>query len=304
MPVSDLPIEIHGLPLGPQLIRVGCRGTLVSELRLDLVEGFQRVDVVLDQAPKLRGRVLGADGSPAAMAQISFHGEATVGDLASLEGEFIADYLPPGAYEIEARSEQGGEGATATVDTRERDVDVELQMQPWASVRGRVVDGQGRAVAGLVLSLAEQPDPKFRGMATSSADGSFEVKAVRSGRLALFAGGLSLSLRGAHDPRERVEFVHDEASSSELELVVEDRSRQVKLRVRDAAGEPLAGVRVTLIREGVSDLDHTVGTRSADLDGELTFKAVPEGPLAVRWPDGSVELLVGSGEAFNLEWSP
>jgi len=304
VPVSDLPVEVHGLPLGPQLIRVGCRGTLVSEVQIELVEGFQRLAIVLDHAPKLTGRVFVADGSPAAMAQISFHGETTVGDITSLEGKFIADYLPPGAYEIEVRSEQRGEGATATVDTRDGDVDVELQMQPWAPVRGRVVDAEGRAVVGLFLSLAEQPDPKFRGMATSSTDGSFDFPAVRSGPLALFAGGLLLSLGGAHEQEERIEFVHDEASASALELIVEDRSRQVKLRVRDAAGEPLAGVRVTLIREGVSDLDYTVGMQSADLDGEMTFKAVPDGPLAVRWPDGSVELLVGSGEAFNLEWSP
>jgi hypothetical protein len=219
-------------------------------------------------------------------------GERAASDVTSITGEFSLDYVPSGRYTLEARSQRLGEGALIELDIREGETDLDITMQPWASVRGSVRDAEGNAIAGLALQLAEQVEPRGRGSVSTGEDGSFEIRAVRSGSLALFAGGLRVMRAGEREPTDRIEFVHDDARATQLELVAEARSGRVRVQIVDINGEPLAGLRLGLVREHeLGGLGHTVGVRTTDLDGKVNFEGVPDGPLSLRWPDGSVEPL-------------
>jgi len=285
------PLSLSGLPVGEQRVRVGCQGTLEREETLELVAGPQRVELELASGPRLEGRVLAVDGSPAGLVQLRFVGERPASDVTDLEGEFEAEYLPPGIYELEARAPRLGQGAVVEVDLRADDVSIEVELVPWSAVRGRVVDADGVGVGGLALSLAEQPEPRSLGSVMTRADGSFEFAAIRSGTLALFAGGLRLAHVGEKPEQERVTLQHDQTRQSELELVVEARRRSVRLQLVDASGLAVPGLQVGVVRRSEVGLDFSAGQQTSDLEGVVVFGGLPEGELHLRWPDGSLDLL-------------
>jgi hypothetical protein len=302
-PIVDGEVELRGLPAGRHSLRVACRGAIDQTHELELVAGLQRVELELEPAPLVRGRVLAHDGTPASRVQLVFAGEHPASDITTTTGEFVADYLPPGRYVVEARSVQLGQGALVEFELDERELELDITMQPWASLRGRVHDGEGKPVAGLALSLAEQAEARGRGTTSTREDGSFEIRALRSGALSLFAGGLRLARAGEPVEDDRVDIVHDEAQASELELVVEPRSRDLTLQIVDEEGLAIAGLRVGLVREATaSELDYFAGSQTSDLDGVVHFVAVPDGELSLRWPDGTL-VSIGSVRTIVLPTS-
>lgn len=309
LPIGDAPIEVFGLPVGTQTLLVQCRGTPQSKVQIQLREGWQQSEVVLERTPSVVGLVLASDGTAVPLANVLFRSDdKNLGaDYTSVEGRFTLDFLPAGTYEIEARSDRLGEGALASVDTRDGDVEVVLRMVPWASVQGRLVDSNGAPVANVSLGLVEQPEPRIRGLATTELDGTFRFAAVRSGPLALFAGGLRMSWDG-RAPNDRVQFTHDQDIVSELEIIIEARTRRIQVRVVDSAGEPVSGIRLALNRNhdmiNGESLNVSLGSEITDLFGEVEFCAVPDGPLSIRWPNRRVESLVGDGDSFELVWQP
>lgn len=289
-PIVDGQVELRGLPAGRHSLRVACRGAIDQTHELELVAGLQRVELELEPAPLVRGRVLAHDGTPASRVQLVFAGQHPASDITTTTGEFVADYLPPGRYVVEARSAQLGQGALVEFELDERELVLDIAMAPWSSLRGHVRNGEGKPVAGLALSLAEQAEARSRGTTSTREDGSFEIRALRSGTLSLFAGGLRLARAGEPVEADRVDLVHDEAHASELELVVEPRERNLTLRIVDEDGLPLAGLRVALVRETRgSELDYFAGAKTSDLDGTVHFTGLPDGELSLRWPDGSLE---------------
>lgn len=297
-PIVDGQVELRGLPAGRHSLRVACRGAIDQTHELELVAGLQRVELELEPAPLVRGRVLAHDGTPASRVQLVFAGEHPASDITTTTGEFVADYLPPGRYVVEARSVQLGQGALVEFELGEAERELDITMKPWSSLRGYVRDSEGKPVAGLALSIAEQVDAIGRGTTSTREDGSFEIRALRSGTLSLFAGGLRLGRAGEPVEDDRVDLVHDETHASELELVVEPRERNVTLRIVDEDGLPLAGLRVALVRETIgSEVDYFAGTQTSDLDGTVHFTALPDGELSLRWPDGTL-VSIGSVRTF------
>ncbi len=150
---------------------------------------------------------------------------------------------------------------------------------PEATVRGRVVDLDGRALAGVSVRLAQQ-DGASLGSAKSGADGRFALGGARGpARLVVaderYAAVLDAHVGGARHVEEHV-------------LVAAPR-RAVAGRVEDEAGRPLAGVSVAyatavdLRRRLEAVLDRSemrAWSATSELDGSFLLAAVPELPEA------------------------
>lgn len=150
---------------------------------------------------------------------------------------------------------------------------------PEATVRGRVVDLDGRALAGVSVRLAQQGGASLAS-AKSGADGRFTAGPVRGAARLVVADERYAGVLDAH--------VSVRAPQEELVLVAAPR-RAVAGRVEDEAGRPLAGVPVAyatgldLRRRLEAVLDRSelcAWSATSELDGSFLLAAVPELPEA------------------------
>jgi uncharacterized GH25 family protein len=198
-----------------------------------VVAGGDPVRLRVQMAPlgKVSGRVLDGDGHPVAGAKIellfanSFAGNT---DTAKEDGSFAFTNVEPGSYHLNARprgkikppAPVGDQvrgwartyypgaldkaGAARIVVRPGADLpgqDIRLVAVPMHTVRGRVLDPKGDAVAKITVKLAAadeiQPEEQ---QAVSDDDGRFEFRGVYDGSWRLFAetetGGVKLHAFG------------------------------------------------------------------------------------------------------------
>ena len=98
----------------------------------------------------LRGRVLGRDGALPSQFCVQVRGPVQSGAVTHKDGSYELQDLPPGEYEVTAGSIDGGDVTVRTTIGKE-DAVVDLQLSYGPSLRGRVVDTSGNAVAGARL---------------------------------------------------------------------------------------------------------------------------------------------------------
>jgi hypothetical protein len=96
------------------------------------------------------------------------------------DGSVVVDKLRDGRYTLSVTSDPGIGTAEVTLEPG-ASRSVELNVRRWAVVRGRLVDADGRPLAGLqVLSFANGGSVDFgtQRIATTDADGRFELTRV------------------------------------------------------------------------------------------------------------------------------
>ena len=109
-------------------------------------------------------------------------GGATTGE----DGRFTID-VDPGEFHVHAVAEaHTPAGVTVTVGDSPAP-DIRLRLSPGASIRGRVVDGQGLPVPHLSLSAREETQ-LFGASARSGPDGSFAFSSLKPGSYVLVGG--------------------------------------------------------------------------------------------------------------------
>ncbi len=107
------------------------------------------------------------------------------------EGKFTMHRVDPGHYTVNVRSDEGEAEAEIDVKTGETTT-VELNMEVLTRVRGSLVDEEGLAIAGaIVTSVPRQEDGRMNLMIgdeaeLTGADGSFEF-GVKSGKYLIIA---------------------------------------------------------------------------------------------------------------------
>jgi len=191
---EDGRFEITGLARRTHTLQVeALRGSARARLS-DVAIGS---DVRLQALPlaEIAGRVR-VGGQPVARYELVItrkHGGGTSRDTETVrraDGVFELDHLEPGAYKLTATADAGHVEHELELTAGER-ARVELELRPWARLRGLVLDGRtGAPLAGLSL-MAIQPDTfqastmvdtmLGKGSRTDAA-GRFEVQRIAAGK--------------------------------------------------------------------------------------------------------------------------
>lgn len=210
------------------------------------------LSIVLPHLRTISGRVIDPHGHPARDVEVRvIDGYVEKAQTVSDErGAFALGPVAPGHHRIVARRE-----GHATLERRVNlpddpgpfDLgDIEL---PWElTVRGTVVDGDGFPVSGAEVFVHRDflPDdrqadlrPQRSPDATSDRDGTFEVGELGTGPLTLEIWKKGFTPRTVHTEVDRA------FDPPELEVELQ-ASRELRIRVVDERGEPVAGTSVML----------------------------------------------------------
>lgn len=309
--------DLGNLPTGRYDLTARGRGWApLTVPNLEVPEGNRATDLgtlVLARGVALEGFVVDAAGKPVAAAEIHLD---DVGDpfpfrrleeggepdaLSGLDGFFRIEDLRAGSTVDLSASRSGYAPGEAQGVQVPADPPVRITLQAVGAVSGRVVDPDGKAIAGASVHVEMRPRASRGFMAyhgaplfdQSDAEGNFRIADVIPGPVGLNAqapgwqaGSVAdLEVRGGEEKRG-VEIVLSPAA------VLEGR-------VLSPSGRPLPGAEVQLppgamMRRGGF---HRTGT---DGDGHYVLDSLPPGPLTVEatHPDHGtarrqVELRVG-----------
>ena len=219
------------------------------------------LELALDSAVKVSGRVVDASGNGIAGAEVSVEDREgwgrwprPVSDTATTDGEgrfAIAD-APSGTLfaRATAAGRAPGEAEVGNAGPGRAREGIVITLTDGGSLRGRVLDAQGTPVAGAKVAFTPAPDEDRGGPGrgrrrmdaaaavapvTSGADGSFVIDSLAEG-----AGFLAASAeKGSGVVATRVSAGSETAVDVRL-----DSTGSVAGRVVDGNGAPLAGARV------------------------------------------------------------
>ncbi|MBL8842107.1 MAG: sigma-70 family RNA polymerase sigma factor [Planctomycetes bacterium] len=248
----------------------------------------------------LRLTTLQADGRPAPRLRLRLHSREAERDLEPLRrvssddaGLLWLDDLEPGEVVVAAagfarRPDSGdgallADGAYGVIDlTLEAGVvrEATLRLPDGHPVRGRVVDGASRPIAGAAIWVSDRQETWSGGDFVTQSDerGDFELPAVGTYHYAAArAAGLGWSEVVSVD-------TSDPTRVAPVELRLDRPGATLRGRVLDAAGEPIGGARLVAIDDSrgsrltndqriLGDPPPTV-TRTAP-DGTFTIESLP-----------------------------
>lgn len=176
-----------GIPIGTQrnIRRDITQPNIVLErcntiVKIDVAEqaSVVRCDIELEPGRQRSGAVLGPDGQPLqGVHVVAGWNEHWLGDQPLEGARFTVEQLVPGrkrtlVFEHEARKLIGTIEASGDGDDP-----LEVRLQPWATVRGRVVDDDGKPLPGTQLGVSG-PVPR---RVKSDNDGRFLIEGLAPG---------------------------------------------------------------------------------------------------------------------------
>ena len=175
---------LHDLPPGRHRVVVRLEGWTESAFDIDAVAARSvRRDVRLERERFVAGRVVRADGTPAAHARVAVAAkvgtdQTVVTGRAAVSGSFRVTGVGRGRLQIRAWSPTLDNAPPVVVDdVRVGSSDVELRLAPERPLAGRVVDRRGRPVARVPLVVAESGDGGRQVARTvSDQHGRFELR--------------------------------------------------------------------------------------------------------------------------------
>jgi hypothetical protein len=254
---TDLDGRIHlrPLPTGEATLVVVAPDASFVRQQIPIAPGeAEPRTVVLEPPFRLRGRVLGVDDEPLVGARLLAHDPqpydgAPAGEpVESGEGgrfEVLLPFTAGHSAEIEVQAE-GYPTQTfpqQIVDGGEGGMEVVYRLSPTrGAIEGTVEDRDGKPVGGILVAILGQP-PRSRRRATSSEDGTFRLDPGG------FAPGSRLQLAAFGGPRGQgrgeATVAPEEGPATPVRIVLEGAG-EVAGTVKDAAGLPLEGARLSL----------------------------------------------------------
>jgi 5-hydroxyisourate hydrolase-like protein (transthyretin family) len=280
------------------------------------------IRIVLLPIARVAGRTLDPDGRPVAGASVflseqesrSFGGRSALMSsdrfhrgTSDDEGGFSFDGVSPGTFGLSAQAPHRQQAELKNMELKGGQdlTGVELVLPPASEVTGRVLSPEGRPVAEAQVVLVEASEeryPAFSSLrAATDADGQYRIDGLPPGKRTLEAR--------AEGYRRTVRDVELTAAATVVDFTLE-RGLEASGRVVDDAGNPIAGVDLTLFASQYSaDAPHAV----SEADGTFRFSGLRDGTYRLiafkdgYAPDrrGTKVMLAGapvSGLEVKLSW--
>jgi hypothetical protein len=304
---ADGRFELAGLCARTYLPHVRARGYLSPVVEVDVGGVSDPLSIPLEPAAGVSGRILDAERRPVAGASV-FTGWSRRPGLpltSSAVSNWVTRSEADGRYEFDCLTETADYAVFAThaehawghaegivLGRKERRENVDILLRRGGDIRGRVLDSAGGAVERAEVSARPDPvevddqdgedplpdflvhDPSARRSTLSGADGHFLLAHLAPGAYVIWveaAGHLGAG-------RSSVQ-VEDGELVGPLDFVL-DGAATLAVRVRDSAGRPLAGAKVSAGAAGQPP-------EPTDADGRARLCTLSPGPATVHaWLDG------------------
>lgn len=244
---------------------------------IDLTGVPTDLEVKLDQAVAISGRVVTARGEPVADLRVGVSVDGPeVSTRTAVDGTFLLAGLPSGKFSISIVSDDGSVEEDRMMKAPSENVTIELT--PTVRVSGRVTTKEGDPVTDFTTSTAPpENNNSWHAPGTPQAfhdpEGRFVLERVpvRPTELAVRAPGFA---------QARVALqLENEKNVTGVEVKLE-RAGSVTGRVTDASGAPIAGARALIPSTGSYGITMSAAT---DADGEYTLDAVPLGETTLEF---------------------
>lgn len=243
-----------------------------SELTVDASGGDRDVELVVRRGHELFVRARWVNGSLAENVSFGLKyaegGKGLGGERGRrADGVYVIRGLFPGEHEVRASAELDGRIGRGVAHAHVPDPAVlEIVLEEATIVlRGRVVDPEGRPIQGVRVTVSAA-DLSFHVNATTSSDGTFELRGLEAGPVSLHADaqGKFWPEKGAGERKLELE-----PGMPPIEIVLVPTGL-VRGQVLDAAGQPVAGARV-LGGGGIATFEE----QSTDADGRFAVPVAP-----------------------------
>ena len=220
-----------------------------------------------------------------------------------VRGAFTLRDVPGGDFEISAMAKDGKSGTLSVTVSGADQSGLVVRLAPRASVAGRVVDTNGRPVAGVYvfnsridvpLATRFKHDGIYRG-ATTAADGSFKIVGLEAGTWQM---SVTEPKGGSNLAKVEVELP-DGTDRTGVTLTVEARDAQIRGTILGADGKPAVGAQVRatqqVAKSGPVGFDSRGEAARTDTTGDFvienlrpgTYTVFAEGPRGASKADKS-----------------
>jgi hypothetical protein len=247
---SDGRFRITGLR--PGAYEIGARAAQRASqsptiVGIGVAEQVSDVEILVGNAPVIRGVVVDEAGAPAPNVEVSaFSGPGDGAEAkADAKGAFVIEGLAPGQYMLMARSDRFLPAGTTSIELGAKDVDgVKITVRRGLRIKGHV---ERRQICEVSIELDEDAFsphgdmPMMIAPTTTAADGEFDVGPAHPG-----AYQLSARCPSGEQGEQKIEA---KAGMADLVIAVKPGA-SIAGKVVDGAGKPIAGVAVMAAPQG------------------------------------------------------
>jgi protocatechuate 3,4-dioxygenase beta subunit len=196
------------------------------------------------------------------------------------DGKFELGPVEEGKQKLEARCGSGDQG-NISVDVKPGANEVVLAVKPGASIAGKVVDGDGKPVAGVSVMASQQDSSEgtviVNGVVTSGVQaltngvGMYEVRGLAAGtyRMSALDRGRPMTMKG----KQPKAVITGAENKTGVDFAVERPNGVIKGVVTGPDGKPLADAWVSVNQDLESMLEALANNRDEDAPRTMRIQA-------------------------------